>query len=130
MIPCNDAFKNLYWVIQPVRVDEMSIRENIQFYPGVDVDQYLDVLITDFGADAHPTQPDAFLVDGLPFHKPQTGKNYIFILGFNYVPLSDVLVQAVIQHPELFPGEIFIQWTQEQELLLETTLKDLRLQVG
>jgi len=126
MIPCNDAFESLYRLIQSARVKPMSVRENIQFYPGVNIEQYMEVFKTDYGAEAHPAQPGALLVDGLPFYSPQTAEDHTFILGFNYVPLPDVLLDALIRHTEHVSDTLLIRWTQEQDLLFETTLKDLR----
>ena len=106
----------------------MSIRENIQCYPRIDVGQYLNIIESEFCADVHPTQRDALLVDGLPFYRPQQTNDHTFILGFNYIPLSDTLLQPLIRHPEFFSDTCVIRWTQEQELLLEVTLSDLRVQ--
>ncbi len=49
----------------------MSIRENIQFFHRVDPSEYLRILLDEYGAQPHPRQPGAFLVDGLPFYAPQ-----------------------------------------------------------
>jgi hypothetical protein len=35
-------------------------------------------------------------------------------------------LQALIEHPELASDETVVRWTQEQELVLESTLGDLR----
>jgi len=106
----------------------MSIRETIQFIPGIDIEQYLEVLKTDYCVDAHPSQPGAFLVDGLPFYCPKTLSGHTFILGFNYAPLPNVLLKPLIYNPELFSSDHLIRWTQEQELIMETTLSELRNQ--
>ena len=97
----------------------MSVRENIQLYPGIDVENYIEVLKSDFGAEEHPSQPDAFLVDELPFYYPQQTETNTCVLGFNYLPLSGALILALIKHPEFFPDGCIIRWTQEQELILE-----------
>ena len=67
-------------------------------------------------------------MDGIPFYRPQTLEGHTFILGFNYVPLPDVLLKPLIYNPELFSSDHLVRWTQEQELLMETTLKELQNQ--
>jgi hypothetical protein len=104
----------------------MSVRENIQFFHRFDPGEYLRILAVEHGARAHPNQDGAFLVDGLPFYTPQQFDEHTFILGFNMAPLSQILIQAVISHPELVPDQIFIRWTQEQDLIAEGTLEDFR----
>ncbi len=46
----------------------------------------------------------------------------ISILSFNNVPLPDSLIEALVDHPELFPDGILVRWTQEQDLIFEATL--------
>lgn len=104
----------------------MSIHENIQIFHPVDIEQYLTILIREYGAKEHPEQEGAFLLDELPFYKPQTAEGYIFILSFNMLPLSYLLIQALADHPELTPAETKVVWTQEQELLLETTVGKIK----
>ncbi len=99
----------------------MSIHENIQIFHPVDIEQYLAILIREYGAIEHPEQADAYLLEEQPFYKPQVAEGYVFILSFNMRPLSYLLIQALAEHPELAPMETKIVWTQEQELLLETT---------
>ena len=103
----------------------MSLRENIQIFYPVDIERYLDILKTEYGAKEHPQQEDAFLIDGLPFYAPQLVEGYIFVLGFNMVPLSHLLIQAPAEHSELIPGSAKIQWTQEQDIVFDTTLRNL-----
>ena len=104
----------------------MSIRENIQIYPGLDINQFVEILTTEQGAVDHPTQTDAYLLEGLPFYKPERAEDHDFILGFNYAQLPFALIQTLIDHPETFSDDISIFWTQEQDLLMETTLGKLR----
>jgi len=107
----------------------MSLRENIQFFHQIDTEKYLDVLREDHTAQDHPTQPGGFLIDGdQPFYSPQQFDDHISILGFNYIPLPDQLIQALVDHPELAPDDTLVRWTQEQDLILETTLGELRNQ--
>ena len=110
----------------------MSIHENIEIFHPLDVDEYLRVLKKDFNAHEHPAQPDSFLVGepGLPFYKPKQMEDHVSVLSFNKVPLSDLLIEALIDHPELVPDEVIIRWTQEQELIVETTMGDLRKIAG
>ena len=108
----------------------MSIRENIQFFHHVDIEKYLQVLKTEYSAQEHPTQPNSFLIEnGPPFYKPQQIEDHVSILGFNNIPLSEHLLQALIDHPELAPDDVIVRWTQEQDLILEATLGELRRQV-
>ena len=104
----------------------MSIRENIQVFHHFDPDEYLRILIDEYGAECHPNQENAFMVEELPFYAPQQSGEYNFILGFNMAPLPHVLIQALIDHPELVPDDTLICWTQEQDLIIESTLADLR----
>jgi len=68
----------------------MSVRENIQCFHKLNPDEYLRILIIDYGASSHPHQDSAFVVDGVPFYEPKQTDEYMFILGFNLVPLSHV----------------------------------------
>ena len=102
----------------------MGLRENIQLFHLVDIDHYLDILKTEYGAEKHPQQDGAYLIDGLPFYKPQQTEGYIFILGFNMVPLSLVLIQALADCPDLVPRDTRILWTQEQEQIIDVILAD------
>ena len=104
----------------------MSIHENIQIFHPVDIEQYLALLLREYGATEHPEQAEAFLLEELPFYKPQMAEGYIFILSFNMRPLSYLLIQALADHPELAPAETKIIWTQEQDLLLETTVGEVK----
>ncbi len=106
----------------------MSYRENLEVYHPLDVEKYLEVLKTEHGAIEHPAQRGSFLIGEpkLPFYKPQKTEDHAFILGFNWVPLSASLLKALVDHPELAPDETLIRWTEEQELIFEATLGDLR----
>ena len=46
----------------------MSIRENIQFCHHFNLDEYLRIWVDEYGAEPHPYQKGAFLVEGLPFY--------------------------------------------------------------
>lgn len=104
----------------------MSIHENIQIFHPVDIEQYLAILFREYGVVEHPEQEDAYLLEELPFYKPQITEGYIFILSFNMRPLSYLLIQALAAHPELVPAESKVIWTQEQELLLDTTVGKIK----
>ena len=107
----------------------MSLHENIQFFHQIDAKKYLNVLREENNAQDHPSQPGSFLIDEIhPFYTPQQIENHLSILGFNYTPLPEELIQALIDHPELAPDETLVRWTQEQDLVLETTLRELRAQ--
>jgi len=104
----------------------MSIRENIQFFHRVDSNEYLRILVDEYGAQPHPIQQGAFLVDGLPFYAPQQNDEHTFVLGFNMAPLPHTLIKAMISHPELVPENVLIRWTQEQDMVAEGTVEDFR----
>ena len=107
----------------------MSIRENIQFFHHVNIEKYMNVLRTKYGVKDHPAQENSFLIEnGPPFYKPQQIEDHVSILGFNNTPLPDFLLQALIDHPELAPDDVIIRWTQEQDMVLEATLGELRSQ--
>ncbi len=108
----------------------MSIRENIEIYTQLDPQKYVEILKKEYGAREHPSQPDGYIIDDpeLPFYRPKTIEDHISILSFNYTPLSILLIQAIIDHPELVPDEVLVRWTQEQDLIMENTLGDLRRQ--
>jgi|APSaa5957512622_1039677.scaffolds.fasta_scaffold38236_2 hypothetical protein len=107
-------------------VAKMSLKENIQFFHQFDPDAYLTILLGEYAAREHPSQPDAFLIDELPFYKPEQIEDHVSILSFNYAPLSSILINALVNHPELVPNDVLICWTIEQELLLETTMGEVR----
>lgn len=102
----------------------MSIRESLQIYCMFNVDEYLEVLQKQYGTEFHPTQKGAFVVDGLPFYKPQKAEEYIFILSFNYMPLASALVWTLFEHPELVPADTHIRWMQEQDLVFDGAIGD------
>ena len=102
----------------------MGLRESIQIIHPVDIDRFLDFLITEKGAEEHHQQPGAYLVDSLPFYKPQNAEGYVFILGFNMLPLSSVLIQALAERSDFAPGNTRILWILEQDILLDTPLDD------
>jgi hypothetical protein len=104
----------------------MSVREIIRFFHQFDAEEYLSILKSERGAVDHPFQPDAYMVDDLPFYTPIEKAEYVYVLSFNRVPLSGVLIEALVNHPELVPDEALIYWTIEQELWFETTMGEAR----
>ena len=66
----------------------MSIRENIELYHHLELDQFLEVLKRDYGLKEHPSQVGALIVDGLSFYSPRVSGDHISILGFNRSPSS------------------------------------------
>ena len=106
----------------------MSVRENIEASPPFDSKTYLDILKTEYGAKEHPEQPGSYLIGDpeLPFYEPREFEDHVSVLGFNYALLSNLLIQAIIDHPELVPDETRIRWTQEQDLVMEKTAGELR----
>jgi hypothetical protein len=97
----------------------MSLRENIQIFHPLDIERYLQILKTEYGAREHPQQDGAYLIDGLPFYAPQQAEDHVFVLGFNMVPLSHLVIQALADHPELISDDVLVRWTQEQDVIFE-----------
>ncbi len=104
----------------------MSVRENIEIYYPLRVEQFLETLSHEDEAQKHPDQAGAFIVEGLPFYRPRYVEDHISILSFNKVPLPYSLLRTLVEHPELVPDDVLIRWTIEQELLLDTTIGEIR----
>ena len=104
----------------------MSVRENIQIFYRFDIDTYLAILKDEHGTKVHPGQSGCYLIEDLPFYEPKWIEDHISILGFNYAPLSELLIQALVNHPEVIPDEAVVIWLIEQEMLLEKTFRQLR----
>lgn len=86
------------------------------------------MLSRSYGVRKHPIQLDAYVIEdiGLPFYAPKNSNSHVFVMGFNKLPLSEYLLHALIENEELAPNSTEIIWTQEQELILKSTLGDLR----
>ncbi len=108
----------------------MSVRENIELYGGIDDERYLHTLTVEYGAVPHPNENRAYVVEGLPFHETQVVQDHLSVLSFNNLPLPDAILEALVLHPELFPDDVLVRWTQEQDLILEATLGQLRGQAA
>ena len=104
----------------------MSVRENLELYGLPEPEQDGQTLTERSGATQHPSQKDAYILDGLPFHAPRVAGDHISVLSFNNIPLPDSLIEALVDHTELFPDDVLVRWTQEQDLILEATLGQLR----
>ncbi len=104
----------------------MSVRENIEVYGGLDNKRYIQSLKAEYRAAEHPGKDHAYIVEGLPFHEPREAEDHFSILSFNNLPLPDALLEALVNHPELYPDNLRIRWTQEQDLILEATLGEIR----
>ena len=115
-----------------LRCKPVGVRECIEVGHQVDIERYLTVLQEKHGARANPDQEGSYLIGEpeRPFYAPEQFEGHTFISGFNYRPLSDELVIALIQHPELAPETTMIRWTQEQDLILRNTLGELRRRLG
>src|SRR5687767_13864186 len=100
----------------------MSIKENLELYCKLDIENYIQILRDELNAQDHPNQTNAYLLDRLPFYRPKQMEDHISILGFNNIPLPISLIQALIDHPELAQDSVVIRWIQEQDLILENTL--------
>ena len=107
----------------------MSVRESLHIFHRVEVEKYLDVLKGEFGARENEQEPGSYLIGDppLPFYKPQVvDGGYLAIVGFNYTPLSAMLLVALINHPELAPETTAVAWTIEQDVLAQGTLFELK----
>lgn len=110
----------------------MSYREYIQIFHPVDIQRYLWVLTIQFRMRPNPEQLSTFTIDDppLPFYRPKRLENYVSVLGFNYTPLSSLLILALIDHPDLAPMTTIVRWMAEQEVVAQGTLDDLARQFG
>ncbi len=104
----------------------MSVRENIELYATQAEVELVNILVNQYGATKHPHEAEAYILDSCPFHAPQSAEDHIFILSFNNAPLPDSLIEALVDHPELFSDDTLVRWTQEQDLILDATLRQLR----
>ncbi len=104
----------------------MSVRENIELYGVQNEEQIVEILVDEFGATIHPRQEGAYVLESLAFYEPRLVEDHISILSFNNNPLPDSLSEALVDHTELFSDDVLIRWTQEQDLILEATLGQLR----
>ncbi len=104
----------------------MSVKENIQIFQELDLEAYLAILLEEYDARGHTSQPDAYLVDGLPFYKPKWIEDHVSVLSFNYVPLPGILIEALVNHPELVSDDTLICWTIEQEVLIQSSMRIIR----
>jgi hypothetical protein len=104
----------------------MSVREVIWFFKQFDTNVYLDILKNEHGANGHPNQEGAYVVDELPFYEPFETGDFVHIISFNKTPLPGILIDALTNHPELALDNMLVIWTIEQEILLETTIGELR----
>jgi len=109
----------------------MSVIESIWISHEVDVESYLTVLQAEFGAVAHPKEAESFLIGDPPslFRRPVHFEGWTYITGFDNQPLSDVLLDALVQHPELAPERTRVNWTVEQDRLFTGTLAEVRQRV-
>ena len=103
----------------------MTVRETIQIFHRFDVDTYLSIL-KERGAKEHPQQEGAYLIDDLPFYKPKQVDEHMSVLSFNYAPLPSIMINALVNHPELVPDDAEILWLIEQDSFLETTMGAVR----
>ncbi len=104
----------------------MSVRENLELYGLQDEGRYVELRTSEMGATKHTDKADAYIMERLPFYAPRRVEDHLSILSFNNAPLPDSLVDALVDHPELFPDDVLIRWTQQQELILEATPGHLR----
>jgi hypothetical protein len=100
----------------------VSVRENIELYGLADEEEFVKVLSSELSAAKHPNQADSYMLEGLSFHALKPADDHLSILGFNIAPLHDSLIEAWVDHTELFPNDILIRWTQGQDLIFEVIL--------
>ncbi len=104
----------------------MSVRENVELYGLRNTEKLDEVLESDYATLKHPSQENAYTLENLPFYPPRLIDDHVSILSFNNLPLPDSLIEALVDHTELFPDDILVRWTQEQDLIFEATLGELR----
>jgi hypothetical protein len=107
----------------------MSVRETLEIHHPVSVETYLQVLKNEFAVRDNPDESDSFAYGNPPthFYRPvlKSESRVTFVLGFNKEPLPDVLVLALILHPEIVPKDTMIYWVAEQEIIDGGHLYDL-----
>ncbi len=89
----------------------MSVRENLELYGLQNSTHYVEVLSGEYGATKHPNQENAYVLEHRPFYAPRHADDHISILSFNNGPLPDSLIEALVDHPEVFPDDIIIRWS-------------------
>ena len=104
----------------------MSIRERIIFKSSFDLDKYISILREEGGAVDHPAQQGAFMVDGLPFYRPQQVNDEISVVSFNHLPLPDTLIFALASYPDLVPDSTLVWWLIEEDLCFESNMGEIR----
>jgi hypothetical protein len=104
----------------------MSVREMIRIIHEFDADRYLSILQEEHNATEHPSQPEAFMVDGLPIYRPGQTDEYVYVVSFNHRILPGVLIDSLANHSELVPDEALIFWSIEQKIFLESTMGEQR----
>ena len=65
-----------------VKLWKMSIRENIEIYHHLDLDQFLEILKREHGLVEHPSQAGALMMDNVSFYSPRYSEDHVSILGF------------------------------------------------
>jgi hypothetical protein len=103
----------------------MTYRECIWVEHEVDVSQYLAILTTEYGAIRNKDAAGSYLIGDppVPFYEPQLIDGRTAITGFNRIPLSPLLLEALVRHPELAPPDTTVLWTEEQDLVTEGNLE-------
>jgi hypothetical protein len=89
------------------------VRENIELYGLPDEEQYIEILIGEFGAAKHPSQADAYILESLPFYAPGLVGDQLSALSFSHSPLPDSLIEVLVDQTDLFRDDILVRWTQE-----------------
>ncbi len=74
-----------------------------------DKEQFVGILVKEFGAAKHPHQADAYIVEGHPFYFPRQAEDHLSVLSFNNAPLPDSLIAALMAHAELFSDDILVR---------------------
>ena len=105
--------------------DIMSIRENIELYGSLDLEsnKHLQMNIKPSHIQANP-----MLILWKVRHSINLSNWKIMfqLWDLNMVPLPYSAFEVLLQHPKLAPDDVYIRWTQEQELIFEGTLGELR----
>ncbi len=100
----------------------MSVRENSELHGLKNAEKLTEVLSDEIGAVKHPNQENALILQDGPLYTLRLAGDHISILSFNNLPLPHSLIEMLVDHPELFPDDTLIRWTEEQAVILEATL--------
>ena len=79
----------------------VSVRENIELYGLPDEKQFVEILVSEFGAAKHPGQVDAYMLEGLPFYACRLTGDELSVLSLSNTSLPDSSIDARVDRAGL-----------------------------